>query len=139
MCTIIIWHKVKTGERHPLKQGLKRISIDSGCIVDRNWRKTSTKTRIETPEYAPLLYGTKTGERHPLKQGLKRSIGSMSPSLDICTGERHPLKQGLKPPYAGQYVRIWLDWRKTSTKTRIETFVLHNLTKTFKLLEKDIH
>ena len=65
-------------------------------LPPNNWRKTSTKTRIET--YTYLLSGD-------------------TPK----TGERHPLKQGLKLPNDGIFQLVKFDWRKTSTKTRIET------------------
>ena len=63
---------IHTGERHPLKQGLKLLSSHTRLRLDANWRKTSTKTRIETQFFIHIASATeKTGERHPLKQGLK--------------------------------------------------------------------
>ena len=83
----------RTGERHPLKQGLKRKSERILMIHIWDWRKTSTKTRIETMNCNWSKIEILTGERHPLKQGLKHdNVGVVD--VDGNTGERHPLKQG---------------------------------------------
>ena len=90
--------KRRTGERHPLKQGLKHQA------------HPGTQDIIQT------------GERHPLKQGLKQGfedlVGKMKDLYwrKTSTKTRIETRQRLRH---GQAVRQ--DWRKTSTKTRIET------------------
>ena len=137
-------HKVE--ERHPLKQGLKLSTSTGGATVTPScWRKTSTKTRIETRNWLYRRFrsicwrktSTKTRietrswnvlceqehaveERHPLKQGLKRLYRQWRLSLMVVE-ERHPLKQGLKQLFESFDSLFQQSWRKTSTKTRIET------------------
>jgi len=60
-------------ERHPRKQGLKRLASDASagiaCLAD---------------------------ERHPRKQGLK-PLPSFQERREAAADERHPRQQGLKP------------------------------------------
>ena len=104
-----------TGERHPLKQGLKHDPVQVNVVVDY------------------------TGERHPLKQGLKHGDVQFRLTGVTITGERHPLKQGLKHDQNLPSVMVRFHWRKTSTKTRIETLWRSKEYSVQGELEKDIH
>ena len=116
--------------------------------VGQNRRPTSTKTRIETtpcivnsysqviadrhplkqglkPHYRPLrcaaIYGI--ADRHPLKQGLKLDSMNETSGTDPIA-DRHPLKQGLKQEVNGTAQTANDNRRPTSTKTRIETYII---------------
>ena len=59
-------------EKHPLKQGLKQTITDYQLSLDKRWRETSIKTRIETSAIdSPFHKRDIVEEKHPLKQGLK--------------------------------------------------------------------
>ena len=102
-------------EGHPLKQGLKHFFQDFDYhLVPRSGR-TSTKTRIET------------------------FFRVIDVRLDLSVREGHPLKQGLKHHYSCCPVNPFDRSGRTSTKTRIETLKVGPVSLGPGAFGKDIH
>ncbi len=58
-------------KQDPLKQGLKRDSVCGVFVSPCNSKARSTKTRIETTDWAGNRYVSIIRKQDPLKQGLK--------------------------------------------------------------------
>ena len=86
-----------------------------------NWRKTSTKTRIETQATTSIAMIAINWRKTSTKTRIETSHRPNVQPQNSITGERHPLKQGLKQRIPLALSGPCQNWRKTSTKTRIET------------------
>jgi len=132
-------HQNKDWNRLIMYQWLTKSSFQSDIHQNKDWNSFIVITNGSTGYLS---------ERHPRKQGLKLPYPRISPVTKRLS-ERHPRKQGLKQDVVGGLAPIIgifqsdihenKDWnsfirynrrgretfRATSTKTRIETFLLH--------------